>query len=59
MTPSEVAKTFSVDAKTVTRWARMGKIPCIRTLGGHRRFDREMIERLVTNGYEGDRTGAA
>jgi excisionase family DNA binding protein len=29
---------FRVNPKTVTRWARAGKISAIRTLGGHRRF---------------------
>ncbi len=24
--------------KTITRWAEAGKLPAIRTLGGHRRF---------------------
>jgi len=38
LTASEVARVFRVDAKTVTRWANQGRIPCFRTLGGHRRF---------------------
>ena len=38
LTPSEVAAMFRVNPKTVTRWARAGKITAIRTLGGHRRF---------------------
>ena len=38
LTPSEVAAMFRVNPKTVTRWARSGKIAAIRTLGGHRRF---------------------
>ena len=38
LTPSEVAKMFRVNPKTVTRWARAGKLNAIRTLGGHRRF---------------------
>ena len=38
LTPSEVAAMFRVNPKTVTRWARAGKISAIRTLGGHRRF---------------------
>jgi excisionase family DNA binding protein len=29
---------FRVDPKTVTRWARAGRISSIRTLGGHRRY---------------------
>jgi excisionase family DNA binding protein len=36
--PSEVAALFRVDPKTVTRWAKAGKISSIRTLGGHRRY---------------------
>lgn len=38
LTPSEVAQLFSVDPKTVTRWAKAGKLQCIRTVGGHRRY---------------------
>ena len=38
LTPAEVAALFRVDPKTVTRWAKAGKISAIRTLGGHRRY---------------------
>lgn len=38
MTPHEVAEAFRVDPKTVTRWAKQGKIRYIRTPGGHRRY---------------------
>jgi len=38
MTTSEVAEVFRVDPKTVTRWAKSGKIPSIRTPGGQYRF---------------------
>lgn len=38
LTPAEVAALFRVDPKTVTRWAKSGKLACIRTLGGHRRY---------------------
>jgi excisionase family DNA binding protein len=44
LTPAEVAVLFRVNPKTVTRWARSGKISAIRTLGGHRRFRRDEIE---------------
>lgn len=47
MTPSEVARVFRVDPKTVTRWAKDGKLACVRTLGGHRRFRKEDIEKLL------------
>ena len=38
LTPAEVAAIFRVNPKTVTRWSRAGKLPSIKTLGGHRRF---------------------
>jgi excisionase family DNA binding protein len=38
LTPGEVAGMFRVDTKTVTRWAREGKLTSIRTLGGHHRY---------------------
>lgn len=47
MTPRQVASLFRVDPKTVTRWAKGGRISSIRTLGGHRRFFRAEIERLL------------
>lgn len=47
MTPGEVAAVFRVDPKTVTRWAQAGKLSSVRTLGGHRRFHREEVEKLL------------
>jgi len=44
LTPAEVAALFRVNAKTVTRWARAGKLSAVRTLGGHRRFRRDEVE---------------
>ena len=38
MGPAEVAERFGVDPKTVTRWAKAGKIASVRTPGGHRRY---------------------
>lgn len=38
LTPSEVAALFRVDPKTVSRWAKAGRVSAIRTPGGHRRF---------------------
>ena len=38
MTPAEVAAIFRVSPKTVSRWARAGRLRSIRTVGGHRRF---------------------
>jgi len=47
LTPAEVAALFRVNPKTVTRWARAGKITAIRTLGGHRRFRASEIKRCL------------
>ena len=47
LTPSEVAQLFRVNPKTVTRWARAGKLTAIRTLGGHRRFRSSEIKRCL------------
>ena len=47
LTPAEVAKLFRVDPKTVTRWAKAGKLSSIRTLGGHRRFKESEVKTLL------------
>jgi len=47
LTPSEVAALFRVDPKTVTRWAKAGKLSSIRTLGGHRRYRESEIRELI------------
>ncbi len=47
LTPSEVAAMFRVDPKTVTRWAKAGKLSSIRTLGGHRRYRESEIRELI------------
>lgn len=47
LTPSEVASRFRVDPKTVTRWAKAGKLTSIRTLGGHRRYRESEVRSLL------------
>jgi excisionase family DNA binding protein len=47
LTPSEVARLFAVDPKTVTRWAEQGRLASIRTPGKHRRFSRSQVEALL------------
>lgn len=43
---SEVARLLHVSPKTVSRWAKEGRLPYLATLGGHRRFPAVDIERL-------------
>jgi excisionase family DNA binding protein len=52
LTPQEVATLFRVDAKTVTRWAKAGKITSIRTLGGHRRYHETEVLALLNGTAE-------
>ena len=47
LTPAEVASIFRVDPKTVTRWAKAGKLTSIRTLGGHRRYKESEVKALI------------
>jgi excisionase family DNA binding protein len=47
LTPAEVASLFRVDPKTVTRWAKAGKLTSIKTLGGHRRYKESEVRSLL------------
>mgnify|MGYP003343084781 CR=1 FL=1 len=47
LTPSEVAQLFRVDPKTVTRWAKAGKLTAVKTLGGHRRYKESEVRALL------------
>jgi excisionase family DNA binding protein len=44
---AEVAARLHVSPRTVARWAKDGRLPARRTLGGHRRYDPQQIEALV------------
>lgn len=45
---AEVAQILHVSPKTITRWAKEGRLPHSRTLGGHRRYMADDIERLAS-----------
>ena len=47
LTPAEVATLFRVDPRTVTRWAKAGKLTSIKTLGGHRRYKESEVKVLL------------
>lgn len=44
---SEASKRLGVHTGTVRRWANEGKINCVRTPGGRRRFSEDEILRLL------------
>lgn len=47
LSPKTVASMFGVTPKTITRWAKDGKLPVVYTPGGHRRFpQKEVLEIL-------------
>lgn len=47
LTPAEVARVLHVSPKTISRWATRGLLPCLVTLGGHRRFRREDVDEIA------------
>jgi excisionase family DNA binding protein len=44
---AEVADILHVSPKTVSRWAKEGKLPFLKTLGGHRRYPVAEIRQLA------------
>lgn len=38
LSPAEAAKALGVHVKTISAWARSGKLKAYRTIGGHRRY---------------------
>ena len=49
LTRSEVAEIFQVSPSTITRWAEAGKLPSVKTLGGHRRYESRAVLELAQN----------
>ena len=44
---AQVADILFVSPKTVSRWAKEGKLPFLKTLGGHRRYPEAEIRELA------------
>ena len=61
LTSTEAAAIASVGVSTIKRWADQGTIPYVRTVGGHRRFERSSVERLLRElaSASGQRRGLA
>src|SRR5207249_4807400 len=45
--PGQVAVLFQVSRRTISDWARAGKLSSIITPGGHRRFRAQEVRRLL------------
>lgn len=55
----EVARLFQVSERTVAEWARRGRIPSVRTPGGHRLYPADQVRKLLVATEHGDGTDAA
>ncbi len=47
LTPGQAAGILGVSPKTVSRWADAGLLRCVVTLGGHRRFEANVIQEVA------------
>ena len=50
----EVAQLFQVSERTVAEWARRGRIPSVRTPGGHLLYPADQVRRLLVATESGD-----
>jgi len=50
---SQVADLLHVSPKTIARWAKQGRLPHQRTLGGHRRYPEQAIRELAASLVQG------
>jgi excisionase family DNA binding protein len=50
LTPTEAADVFRVTTRTLARWAQAGKLDVVRTPLGRRRYKRDDVQRLLTDG---------
>ena len=53
------SRMLGVDPDTLRRWADEGRVPAFTTPGGHRRFDRRALERLILARRTGPANGLA
>lgn len=47
LTPAETAQAFAVTTQQLARWRKAGKIPTVKTLGGHHRFRESDVRALL------------
>ena len=45
----EVAVLFEVSERAVTDWASKGRIPSVRTPGGHRRYPADLVRQMLAD----------
>ena len=47
MTSADAARILGVGVTAIKRWTDEGTLPCVRTIGGHRRFRSADVQRLL------------
>jgi excisionase family DNA binding protein len=52
LTTREAAALLGVGTTSIKRWADTGVLRCVKTAGGHRRFERHAVEALIGSGPE-------
>jgi excisionase family DNA binding protein len=57
ITSAEAARLAGVGPTAIKRWADSGLLPCVKTAGGHRRFERQEVERFMRNGAAVEESG--
>jgi excisionase family DNA binding protein len=53
------SRLLGVDPDTLRRWADEGRVPAFTTPGGHRRFERRALERMIASRRTGPAGGLA
>ena len=56
LTINDVARIFQVSKQAIRHWTNSGRLACVRTPGGHRRFRRSDIERILEVGEDERKT---
>lgn len=54
LTPREAAAMMGVHPSSIKRWHKMGRLKAIKTLGGHRRYQKSDVLKLRTWGKKGN-----
>ncbi len=49
LTAGQAARLLGVSPRTVDRWANDGRMPCLVTLGGHRRFRADVVAAVAAS----------
>lgn len=54
LSTNEAAAMLNVGASTVKRWADEGRLQCVKTAGGHRRFPRSAVAEMLSGSTTSD-----